>query len=160
MGSSMKYGSTMSRFRCRNSSVRMCSMLASDPVSRLSTQMTRWPRPSSSSHRCEPRNPAPPVTREVGMRTARLACARGLHGGLRHVDEHPDALALAHGHALALEPLAHDRAALAARPALAALLLRLDPPRLRHPASTLGVLGFPNADRIQNMPSPAFVARL
>src|SRR6266566_565079 len=56
----------MSRFRCRNrSGSRMCSMLASEPVSRLSTQITRWPRASSSSHRCEPRKPAPPVTRHV-----------------------------------------------------------------------------------------------
>ena len=42
-------------------------MFLSDPVSRLSTQMTRFPRRSSSSHRCEPRNPAPPVTRQVGI---------------------------------------------------------------------------------------------
>src|SRR6185295_15071643 len=45
----------------------MCSMLFSDPVSRLSTQMTRWPRRRSSSHRWDPKNPAPPVTRQVGM---------------------------------------------------------------------------------------------
>src|SRR5947208_11273624 len=45
----------------------MCSMFASEPVSRLSAQMTRWPRRRSSSHRCEPRKPAPPVTRQVGM---------------------------------------------------------------------------------------------
>src|SRR2546421_398899 len=43
----------------------MCSMFASEPVSRLSTQMTLFPRASSSSHRCEPRKPAPPVTRQV-----------------------------------------------------------------------------------------------
>src|SRR5437763_6947776 len=57
----------MSMLRCTNMLSRMCSMLLSDPVSRLSTQITRWPRRSSSSHRCDPRNPAPPVTREVGM---------------------------------------------------------------------------------------------
>src|SRR6478672_8199734 len=66
-GSSMKYGSMMSTWTKRNSGARMCSTLASDPVSRLSTQMTRWPRRRSSSHRWEPRNPAPPVTRQVGM---------------------------------------------------------------------------------------------
>src|SRR5438270_11872987 len=43
----------------------MCSMLCSEPVSRLSTQITRFPRASSSSHRCDPRKPAPPVTRQV-----------------------------------------------------------------------------------------------
>ena len=42
-------------------------MFASDPVSRLSTQMTRWPFPSSASQRWEPRNPAPPVTTDVGI---------------------------------------------------------------------------------------------
>jgi len=45
----------------------MCSMFTSDPVSKLSTQMTRWPRRKSSSQRCEPKKPAPPVTREVDM---------------------------------------------------------------------------------------------
>src|SRR5579884_1025032 len=57
----------MSELRWTNSGTRMCSMFASEPVSRLSTQITRWPRRSSSSQRCEPRNPAPPVTREVGI---------------------------------------------------------------------------------------------
>src|ERR1700734_156116 len=45
----------------------MWAMFASDPVSRLSTQITRLPRASSSSHRCEPRKPAPPVTRQVDI---------------------------------------------------------------------------------------------
>ena len=45
----------------------MWAMFASEPVSRLSAQMTRWPRRRSSSHRCEPRKPAPPVTRQVGI---------------------------------------------------------------------------------------------
>src|SRR5579859_2473718 len=57
----------MSTLRWTKSSVRMWAMFASEPVSRLSTQITRWPRASSSSHRCEPRKPAPPVTRQVGM---------------------------------------------------------------------------------------------
>ena len=42
-------------------------MLASDPVSKLSTQMTRLPRASSSSQRWDPRKPAPPVTRQVAI---------------------------------------------------------------------------------------------
>ena len=37
------------------------------PVSRLSRQITRCPLASSASHRCEPRNPAPPVTSDVGI---------------------------------------------------------------------------------------------
>src|SRR5215203_1218673 len=57
----------MSACRKRKSGARMCSMLARDPVSTLSTQMTRCPRLSSSSQRWEPRNPAPPVTRQVAM---------------------------------------------------------------------------------------------
>ena len=63
-------GSMMSACMCANSGTRMCSMLARDPVSKLSTQITRWPRRSSSSHRCDPRNPAPPVTRQVAMTAA------------------------------------------------------------------------------------------
>ena len=31
--------------------------------------MTRWPRRSSSSHRCDPRKPAPPVTRQVASQS-------------------------------------------------------------------------------------------
>src|SRR3954451_590588 len=63
----MKYGSMMSICSKRNWGSRMWAMFASEPVSRLSAQMTRWPRRRSSSHRCEPRKPAPPVTRQVGM---------------------------------------------------------------------------------------------
>src|SRR5262245_30854906 len=47
-------------------SARRWAMLAVDPVSRLSMQMTSWPWPSRNSERCEPMKPAPPVTR---MRT-------------------------------------------------------------------------------------------
>src|SRR5436305_10519094 len=68
----------MSMFRCTNASSRMCSMFRSDPVSRLSTQITRWPRCSSSSHRWEPRKPAPPVTRLVGIRRECTDSARGM----------------------------------------------------------------------------------
>src|SRR4029453_14773817 len=64
----------MSTWWKRKSGVRMCSMFASEPVSRLSTQMTRWPRRRSSSHRGDPRNPPPPVRREGG---------RGVRGRLR-----------------------------------------------------------------------------
>src|SRR4051812_1070115 len=91
----------MSTLRCVNSGPRMCSMFASEPVSRLSTQITRCPRASSSSHRCDPRKPAPPVTTQVAM-PGTLVLRLG--GGLR-------------------EP---HRAALATRLALAALLLGLE----------------------------------
>src|SRR3954451_7688537 len=138
----------------------MCSMLFSDPVSRLSTQMTRWPRRRSSSHRCDPRNPAPPVTRQVAMdaqgtpygpgkasaqRRARgSARPRGLQLLLRKgrgdaVDPQLEAL----GEPLLLEPLADDGAALAPRAAPAAALLGLD--ELRH--ATASVFGCPNACR-------------
>src|SRR5688572_6293197 len=43
-------------------------MFFSEPVSRLSTQTTRLPRSSRYSQRWEPRKPAPPVTRQVGIR--------------------------------------------------------------------------------------------
>src|SRR5687768_12811825 len=81
-GSSTVYGSTMSTFRCTYSGSRMCSMFASEPVSRLSTQMTRCPRRRSSSLRCEPRNPAPPVTRQVAMAPHPRASARRSLGGV------------------------------------------------------------------------------
>src|SRR3954451_17818151 len=42
-------------------------MFCSEPVSKLSTHTTRWPRAISASHRCEPRKPAPPVTRQVAI---------------------------------------------------------------------------------------------
>ena len=50
-------------------------MFSSDPVSRLSTQMTRCPSVSRWSQRCDPRNPAPPVTTEVGIRAIVLGKA-------------------------------------------------------------------------------------
>src|SRR6185437_1570955 len=66
----------------------MCSMFSSEPVSRLSTQMTRSPLSSRYSQRCEPRNPAPPVTTDVftpysqclgdGFRTPLVRVIRGL----------------------------------------------------------------------------------
>ena len=43
------------------------------PVSRLSMQITRCPRPSRCSQRCEPRNPAPPVTTQVVIGRASIA---------------------------------------------------------------------------------------
>src|SRR5690242_21796131 len=39
-----------------------CEMLFTVPVTRLSMPITRWPRLSSKSVKCEPRNPAAPVT--------------------------------------------------------------------------------------------------
>src|SRR4051812_33764208 len=63
----MKNGSVTSWGMKTNSGMRRCAMFASDPVSKLSTQMTRWPRARSASQRWEPRKPAPPVTRQVAM---------------------------------------------------------------------------------------------
>src|SRR5689334_4496273 len=119
-----------------NCGPRRCSILRSEPVSRLSIQMTRSPRRTNSSHRCDPRNPAPPVTRQVaigspgyldGRRGCGSARPRGAQVLLGDVDEHPRALAVAGGLAEPLQPLAGHRARLAARPRAAALLLRLDP---------------------------------
>ena len=44
-------------------SLRRCSRFDRFPVSRLSTATTEYPSPRRASHKCEPRNPAPPVTR-------------------------------------------------------------------------------------------------
>src|SRR4051794_29870411 len=112
-----------------NSGARMCSMLASEPVSKLSTQTTRWPRRSSSSHRCEPRKPAPPVTRHVGMAPASLgrAQAGSLELLLLQLGVGPvEARALAVGQAGVRQALPHHRALAAARAVLAAALLGLD----------------------------------
>ena len=140
-------------------------MLASDPVSRLSTQMTRWPRRSSSSQRCDPRNPAPPVTRQVAMRRQATAVTgvsgrsaqrapSGLQVALGDVDQHPARLPSRAALPALLEPLADDRAALAARPRLAAALLRL------HPAVDVRCLATGHDGRFMRMPADAFVAQL
>ena len=42
-------------------------MLSVLPVTRLSTATTSYPSASSRSHRCDPRNPAPPVTNARAM---------------------------------------------------------------------------------------------
>src|ERR1700752_2080154 len=45
--------------------VLRCSMLAREPVERSSRHTTVWSPAASRSHRCDPRNPAPPVTRTL-----------------------------------------------------------------------------------------------
>src|SRR3954447_26610164 len=74
----------------------MCARFSSDPVSRLSTQTTRWPFASRWSHRFEPRNPAPPVTRAVFM--AFIAV-----DGSREGRRTRQSLQSLHGHAIARE---------------------------------------------------------
>src|SRR6266516_3983366 len=44
-------------------------MFATEPVTKLSMAMTRCPRASRQSTMCDPRNPAPPVTTDVGCWT-------------------------------------------------------------------------------------------
>ena len=51
-------------------------MFSSEPVSRLSMQITRWPWSSRCSQRWEPRKPAPPVTTQVRHRPAEDSAAR------------------------------------------------------------------------------------
>src|SRR6266487_3181770 len=65
MASGMSTRSVMSMLRNSKTESRMCSMFCSEPVSRLSTQITRCPCPSRCSQRWEPRKPAPPVTTQV-----------------------------------------------------------------------------------------------
>src|SRR6476660_8292897 len=73
----------MSMLRNSKAESRMWSMFCSDPVSRLSTQITRCPCDSRCSQRCDPRNPAPPVTTQVALIRAPMlqACSheRPLH---------------------------------------------------------------------------------
>src|SRR4051812_39881910 len=126
----------MSACRCWNSGTRMCAMLARDPVSKLSTQITRWPRRSSSSQRCDPRNPAPPVTRQVAMSAAgyrQLPRAGGLERLLADAQLHQImAVRALRRQAFLRQPLADHGAPLAARAGLAAALLRLHALELRH----------------------------
>src|SRR5579872_1807465 len=71
----------------RNSTPATCSRFFFLPVIRLSTTRMLWPRRASSSARCEPMKPAPPVTRYeamvVSVRVVRLREAgRQLEGVL------------------------------------------------------------------------------
>src|SRR4051812_50220915 len=50
----------------------MCWTFRSDPVSRLSMQITRYPLLRSASQRCDPRKPAPPVTTQVLISVGRV----------------------------------------------------------------------------------------
>ena len=68
--------SVMSMLRNSNASSRMWAMFSSDPVSRLSMQITRCPCPSRCSQRWDPRKPAPPVTTQVLMRAMLAGQAR------------------------------------------------------------------------------------
>src|SRR5258708_549669 len=62
MGSSISSGCEMSwRLKTKRSLPRSSSMLPSEPVIKLSTQITSWPRSRKRSHRWEPMKPAPPV---------------------------------------------------------------------------------------------------
>src|SRR3954469_24833825 len=54
----------------KNGLPKRWAMFSLLPVNRLSTHSTSWPACSSSSQRCEPRNPAPPVTRTFFMGAA------------------------------------------------------------------------------------------
>src|SRR3954451_23623121 len=89
----------MSMLRNSKRSSRMCSMFCSDPVSRLSMQITPCPCPSRYSQRWEPRKPAPPVTTQV-LTPARLQASRTvedlgdtlnahLHHASNRRDRHP-----------------------------------------------------------------------
>src|SRR5665647_8902 len=85
-GSATSMNSLTSAARNVNPLSRTCSMFSSVPVSRLSRQMTRWPFSSRYSHRCDPRNPAPPVTTDVVMVVLSICAARADHraGRLPH----------------------------------------------------------------------------
>src|ERR1044071_3662750 len=50
-----------------NSRSRRCAIFDMSPVRKLSIPTTEWPRLSSASHRCDPMNPAAPVTTDLRM---------------------------------------------------------------------------------------------
>src|SRR6476660_7374653 len=80
--------SASARSPSMNSAAAMQARLARLPVIRLSTTRTWCPRRRSSSARCEPMKPAPPVTRyeatrsPSGWETAVRQAGRQLHGVL------------------------------------------------------------------------------
>src|SRR5450756_864966 len=78
-GSATSMISLTSAARNVNPLSRTCSMFSSVPVSRLSRQMTRWSFSSRYSQRCDPRNPAPPVTTDVVMVVLSVCAARADH---------------------------------------------------------------------------------
>src|SRR5713101_53611 len=47
----------------KSSQGKRCEILRLEPVAKLSRQRTSCPPARSRSHKCEPKNPAPPVTR-------------------------------------------------------------------------------------------------
>src|SRR6185369_5931068 len=55
------------RMNSKNGLPKRCAMFSLLPVNRLSTHSTSCPACSNASQRCEPRNPAPPVTRTFFM---------------------------------------------------------------------------------------------
>src|SRR5262249_41103165 len=59
---------------------RTAARLAGSPVLKLSSTRTSCPRATSASTRCEPMNPAPPVTRQVAI-TSSVVERRILAGG-------------------------------------------------------------------------------
>src|SRR4051812_36022231 len=60
----------------------MCARLASCPVARSSKTRTRWPAAVSPSTRCEPMNPAPPVTRNRSFMASRAKPQAATRGSL------------------------------------------------------------------------------
>ena len=66
---------TLVTMRLKRSWPSRCATLSFEPVERSSRQTTVSPRSSSRSHRCDPRNPAPPAT------TTRLTGARSPRSG-------------------------------------------------------------------------------
>src|SRR5947199_6757121 len=58
-----------------------CVRLSLAPVKKLSTQMTSWPLARRRSQRCDPRKPAPPVTKERGLRNIAGYSSMSVTGG-------------------------------------------------------------------------------
>src|SRR5450756_2827016 len=79
-------------------------MFCSDPVSRLSRQITLWSLRSRYSHRCDPRNPAPPVTTDVVMGVLSVGAARAQHCAGRPPHDVQVALQRPGLHVLQVEP--------------------------------------------------------
>ncbi len=106
----------------------MCSRLRSELVTRLSTQITRCPRARSSSQRCEPRKPAPPVTTETGTKESVDGAPGGLTGCLLQGHRRPtDGVEGHRGSSENVMPMRFPLAALATALVVAAVVLPASP---------------------------------
>src|SRR5690349_19305628 len=73
------------RISSKRGCLMRCATFSLLPVKKLSTHRTSWPCSSSRSQRCDPRKPAPPVTKSFFIDELLLANDAGCGGGMEAV---------------------------------------------------------------------------